>query len=138
MDKASAGFLEGEDEIQKQLEARREEFIRAMDDDLNTADAIAAVFELTKDINVKVTDDASRELCAAAMELFCELCGVLGLLYQKKEQSLDSKVEALIEKRTLARRQKDFSTADAIRDKLRAMGVVLEDTPQGVKWHLEK
>lgn len=138
LEKAADGPCEEEEDIKKQLEARREEFIRAMDDDLNTADAIAAVFELAKDINVKVTDRASRGLCTFAMELFCELCDVLGLLYQKKEQNLDAEVEALIEKRTLARKQKDFATADAIRDQLRAMGVVLEDTPQGIKWHLEK
>ena len=95
------------------IEQRKAEFIAAMDDDLNTA-------------------DASLSAMLAALE---ELCGVLGLLYDRKqEQSLDSEVEALIEQRTAARKAKDFATADAIRNKLSEMGIVLEDTPQGVKW----
>ena len=69
--------------------------------------------------------------------MFDELCGVLGLVYNRKTQSLDDEVEALIEQRTQARKNKDWATADKIRDELKAMGVILEDTAQGVKWHKE-
>ena len=108
-----------------------------MDDDLNTADAIAAVFELVRDINKLVLTDApSGAEAAYAAEKFDELTGVLGLVYnRKKESSLDEEINALVEKRTQARKDKNWAEADAIRDKLKEMGIVLEDTPQGVKWH---
>ena len=108
-----------------------------MDDDLNTADAIAAVFELAKDINIMSADIRaySKTVFTYALSLFDELTQVLGLLYNKKSDSLEDEVEALIEKRQQARKSKDFKTADEIRDKLKAMGIILEDTPHGVKWH---
>ncbi len=116
------------------IEERRNEFITAMEDDLNTADALAAVFSLVRDINTLIANGAQKaslEACAAA---FDELTGVLGLVYNRKTESLDSEIEELIEKRTAARKAKDFKTADEIRDKLKEMGIILEDTPQGVKW----
>ena len=117
------------------IEQRKAEFIAAMDDDLNTADALGAVYMLVKDINIAVAAGAKKASLSAMLAALEELCGVLGLLYDRKqEQSLDGEVEALIEQRTAARKAKDFATADAIRNKLSEMGIVLEDTPQGVKW----
>ncbi len=116
----------------------REQFIAAMDDDLNTADAIAAIFELVRDINTNVVGkSASKKLCEAAAEIFDELTGVLGLVYNRKAEELDSDIEKLIEARTQARKDKNWAEADRIRDELKAMGIVLEDTAQGVKWHRE-
>ena len=116
------------------LEARKNEFIAAMDDDLNTADALAAVFGLIRDINTLVAKGAKKDALTACKAALDELCGVLGLGYNKKDDNLDAEVEELIAKRTEARKARDFATADAIRDKLKGMGIVLEDTPQGVKW----
>lgn len=129
---------ENAEEIKKALDMRREQFIRVMDDDLNTADAISAVFELVKDINTKViTDEPSKELVEFATKLFDELTGVLGLVYNRKTESLDDEIEKLIEARTQARKDRNWAEADRIRDELKAQGIVLEDTPQGVKWHRE-
>ena len=129
---------ENAEEIKKALDMRRDQFIRVMDDDLNTADAISAVFELVKDINTKViTDTPSKELVEYATKLFDELTGVLGLVYNRKTESLDDEIEKLIEARTQARKDRNWAEADRIRDELKAQGIVLEDTPQGVKWHRE-
>lgn len=126
---------ENAQEIKDTLNSRREQFIKAMDDDLNTADAISSVFELVRDINTSViTDKPSAELVRFATELFDELTGVLGLVYNRKTESLDSEIEALIEARQEARKNKNWAQADRIRDELKAQGIVLEDTPQGVKW----
>ncbi len=121
-------------EVPDYLDTHKAEFIRAMDDDLNTADALAALFMLAKDINITVANGAGKDTLTAALELFDELCEVLGVLYEKSDSNLDAEVEELIAKRTEARKNKDFKTADAIRDQLKEMGIILEDTPQGVKW----
>ena len=121
-------------EVSDYLDTHKAEFIRAMDDDLNTADALAALFMLAKDINITVANGAGKDTLTAALKLFDELCEVLGILYEKSDSDLDAEVEELIAKRTEARKNKDFKTADAIRDQLKEMGIVLEDTPQGVKW----
>ena len=116
----------------------REQFIAAMDDDLNTADAIASIFELVSDINTNVVGKTpSKALVEGAIAMFDELTGVLGLVYNRKTETLDSDVEALIEARTNARKEKNWAEADRIRDQLKEMGIVLEDTAQGVKWHRE-
>ena len=125
-------------EIKAMLDARQAQFVEAMEDDLNTADALAAIFELVRDINTKViADGANKADCEAAAKMFDELCGVLGLVYNRKTESLDDEVEALIAQRTQARKDKNWAEADRIRDELKAMGIVLEDTAQGVKWHKE-
>lgn len=116
------------------LETYKNEFIRAMDDDLNTADAIAAVFMLAKDINKLLTENPKKDTLISAKDTLLELCDVLGILYVKSDNNVDAEIEELIEKRTQARKNKDFKTADEIRDKLKNMGIILEDTPQGVKW----
>ncbi len=137
---AAPGEKEGESEVRSRMEQYREKFIEAMDDDLNTADALSALFDLARDINTNLNAATapSKELCAFAMDLFMELAGVLGLLYKKQENNLDQEIEDLIARRTQARKEKDWATADKIRDELKARHVVLEDTPQGVKWHIEQ
>lgn len=129
---------ENDAELIAELDKRREQFITAMDDDLNTADGIAAIFELTKDINTKILDhDVSKAVCEHAAKLYDELCNVLGILYNRNENTLDSDIEALVEKRQEARKNKDWATADKIRDELKAKGIILKDTPQGVTWTKE-
>lgn len=140
LDFALSNAADGEatDEIKAMLDARQAQFVEAMEDDLNTADALAAIFELVRDINTKViADGANKADCEAAAKMFDELCGVLGLVYNRKKESLDDEVEALIAQRTQARKDKNWAEADRIRDELKAMGIVLEDTAQGVKWHKE-
>jgi cysteinyl-tRNA synthetase len=122
-----------EKDILKGLEKYRYKFIEAMDDDLNTADAIAAIFELVKEINTKIDGESSKELIEKSYELFRELTEVLGLLTKKKE-ILDEDIQRLIEERQKARKEKNYALADKIRDDLKAKGIILEDTPQGVKW----
>ncbi len=116
------------------INERKQEFITAMDDDLNTADALAAVFTLVRDINTIIANGAGKDTLNACAAIFDELTGVLGLVYNRKTEALDSEIEELIQKRTEARKNRDFKTADEIRDKLKEMGIILEDTPQGVKW----
>ena len=117
-------------------EARRQQFIVAMDDDLNTADAIAALFELAKDCNLMAAGAPTKGSCELALSTFNELADVLGLLYSRAaEGDDDAEIEALIAARTQARAAKNWAESDRIRDELKARGVVVEDTPQGVKWH---
>lgn len=117
------------------LAERRQEFIDAMEDDLNTADGLAAIFNLARDINTLVAGGAGKTALEACLQLFDELCDVLGIVYNKPTAGdLDGQVEELIAARTAARKAKNFAEADRIRDQLKEMGIVLEDTPQGVKW----
>jgi len=122
-----------EEEIYGDLDVYREKFIEAMEDDLNTADAMAAIFELVREINTRITADAGKKTIARALDLLNELTGVLGLLRKEEEEELDENIKALIEERQKARAEKNYKRADEIRDQLRAMGVELQDTPQGVK-----
>ena len=120
------------------LSKYRLKFIEKMDDDINTADAISVLFELAKDINTNITINSSKELATRALELFRELGKVLGILQKSTKISLEDEIEALIQDRQNARKNKDFALADNIRDELKARGIVLEDTNQGVRWHLDK
>lgn len=130
--------ISDDEELLKLIESRKEQFVVAMDDDLNTADGLAAIFDLVKDINTKILDkDVSNNVCESAAKIFDELCGVLGILYNRKNNDLDSEIEALIEQRQTARKNKDWATADKIRDDLKAKGIILKDTPNGVTWTKE-
>ena len=118
------------------FDSYRQKFDDAMDDDLNTADAVSVIFELVRAINIAVEKTPTKALAQACLEMLHEFTQVLGLLYQKKEgeENLDAKVEAMIQARQAARKEKNFAEADRIRDELKAMGITLMDTPQGVKW----
>ena len=135
----NAKDIPDDEELIKKLNSHREQFITAMDDDLNTADGVAAVFELVKDINTSILDkEVSKNVCQTAAAVFDELCDVLGILYNRKNNDVDSDIEALIEERQQARANKDWATADRIRDELKAKGIILKDTPQGVTWTKEQ
>ena len=124
-------------EIIALIDGKKAKFIEAMEDDLNTGEALGAVFELVRDINTNINDGVqSKALVEYAIGVFDELMNVLGLLYNRKAaSSLDDEIEALIAARNEARKNKNWAEADRIRDGLKAQGIVLEDTPQGVKWH---
>jgi cysteinyl-tRNA synthetase len=125
-------------EEQKALEGfdvYRQKFITAMDDDLNTADGISAVFELITDINTQLKGGASKAFAEHALKDLMELCDVLGLLQQgaDEDNGIDPEIQALIDERQAARKAKNFARADEIRDQLKAQGITLKDTPQGVQ-----
>ena len=124
-------------EVIAAIDSKKDKFIEAMEDDLNTGEALGAIFELVKEINLNVNDGVqSKALVEYAIKVFDELMNVLGLLYNRNaEKSLDDEIEALIQARNDARKAKNWAEADRIRDELKAQGIVLEDTPQGVKWH---
>ena len=112
----------------------RQEFIAAMDDDLNTADAISAVFELITAINTAVRNGSSKEFAEKSLETLMELTAVLGLLQQEQEEgAVDDEIQALVDERQEARKAKNFARADEIRDMLKEKGITLKDTPQGVQ-----
>jgi len=135
---ASDAAFDNDKELIELFKSHRAEFIRVMDDDLNTADGIAALFELTKDINTNIiSKPVSKDVCESAIGIFDEICDVLGLLYNRKKNDLSSEIEALIKKRQEARKNKDWATADKIRDELKERGIILKDTPQGVTWSME-
>ncbi|WP_321995141.1 cysteine--tRNA ligase [Clostridium butyricum] len=118
----------------KSLDKHREKFIEKMDDDFNTADGISVIFDLIKDINNNVSIDSSSELCEGALNLIRELGSPLGILQKTEEKSLEVEIQELIDKRQEARKNRDFALADKIRDALKARNIILEDTPQGVRW----
>ncbi len=118
----------------KSLNKYRDKFIEKMDDDFNTADAISVLFDLTKDINNNISINSSAEICENAEKLIRELGKPLGILQKRIEKDLDSEIEELIKQRQEARKNKNFALADKIRDDLKARNIVLEDTPQGVRW----
>ncbi|MDY0234845.1 MAG: cysteine--tRNA ligase [Gudongella sp.] len=120
-------------DLYESLNNYREQFVASMSDDLNTADAIADIFELVKFINLKIDEDSPKEFVEEAYKLFMELCKVIGIL-SKDDEILEEDILRLIEERTTARKDKDFARSDEIRDELLEKGIVLEDTRDGVKW----
>ena len=116
------------------LDAYRQRYIEKMDDDFNTADAISVLFDLIRDINSNVGINSSKELCEKALELIRELGLPLGILQKTTKGDLEAESEALIAERQQARKDRNFALADKIRDELKAKGIELLDTPQGVRW----
>ena len=121
--------------LEEELNSFRQRFIEAMDDDLNTADALSIIFELARFMNSNVNENSTKEFANKVLGEFNELTGVLNIVNKKHEEDmLDEEIEALIQKRTDAKKNKDFKLADEIRNELLEKGIVLEDTRQGVKW----
>ena len=131
-----SGLRDEEKDLAAGLDKYRDRFIEAMDDDLNTADAISVIFELAKFMNTNISDQSSKEFVQLNLDIFNELTGVLNIANKSVEEddSLSQKVEDLIAKRAQAKKEKNFALADQIRDELAAMGIAIEDTRQGVKW----
>lgn len=125
-----------EEEAQKAEEAKKyeQEFDMAMDDDFNTADAIAAVFELVKFANTYAKEGSSKAFAELLQEKIEGLCKILGIVTEKKAELLDEEIEQLIAERQAARKAKNFARADEIRGLLSEKGILLEDTREGVKW----
>ena len=125
-------------EEEKTLEGQLAEYVtkfeQAMEDDLNTADAISTIFELVKFTNSNITAESAKSLVEKALDTIRQLCDVLGIITKVEKEILDSDIEALIEERQAARKAKNFARADEIRDTLAAQGIILEDTREGVKW----
>ena len=121
-------------EDQKAVDQLQATFNSKMDDDLNTADAITAIFELVRTANITATEESTKAYVDYVLAKIELLMGVLGLRTELQKDDLDSEVEKLIEERQAARKAKDFARADEIRDQLLAMGIVLKDTREGVKW----
>ena len=121
--------------LEEELNSFRQRFIEAMDDDLNTADALSIIFELARFMNSNVNENSTKEFANKVLDEINELTGVLNVVNKKHEEDmLDEEIEALIQKRTDAKKNKDFKLADEIRNELLEKGIVLEDTRQGVKW----
>lgn len=132
----NAGDTSSKDEssIREDIKSYVNKFEEAMDDDFNTADAIAAVFELVKYANSNITSDNSKAVIAEVNDTIVKLCDVCGIIARPEKEMLAEDIEKLIEERQAARKAKDFARADAIRDELLAKGIILEDTREGVKW----
>ena len=120
--------------LEEELNSFRQRFIEAMDDDLNTADALSIVFELARFMNSNVNENSTKEFAKKVLDEFNELTSVLNIVNKKQDDMLDEEIEALIQKRTEAKKNRDFKLADEIRAELLEKGIILEDTRQGVKW----
>lgn len=132
---SSTGLTDSNEAWLKVIEKIHEQFIVEMDDDINTANAISVLFDLAKQANIYLREDqTSPEVIQAFTEQFENLAGVLGITLQKEKELLDEEIEELLQKRIDARKNRDFALADQIRDQLKDMNIVLEDTPQGTRW----
>lgn len=127
-------LTEEEAELLKKTDQYEADFDRSMDDDFNTADAIASVFDLVKYANTHTAEGSSRAFAQALGGRIQSLCDILGIITEKKEELLDADIEGLIEERQAARKAKNFARADEIRNLLLEKGIILEDTREGVKW----
>ena len=125
---------EEENEQIKSFDALVAKYEAAMEDDFNTADAISAIFEMVKAANIHVTENSTVAFRDQVLSEIIKLCDVLGIKTEKKEELLDDEIQTLIDERQAARKAKNFALADEIRGKLLDMGIVLEDTREGVKW----
>lgn len=135
LEQAQGMINEDEKESMSKLSSYRDLFIEAMDDDLNTADGISAIFELSKFINTTVSEKSSKEYLQECLNIFCELTNVLNIIQKKKADGLDEdKINELIELRNLAKKEKNFAEADRIRGQLHDMGIEVLDTRQGTTW----
>ncbi|WP_434305851.1 cysteine--tRNA ligase [Clostridium botulinum] len=121
-------------EYKNELQKYKEKYKEKMDDDFNTADAISVIFDLIRDVNTNVTIESSKELVKYTLDLIRELGNPLGILQESTKASLEEEIEKLIEERQKARKEKNWALADKIRDNLKERGIVLEDTPHGVRW----
>ena len=128
------GAGESAKDLAEKAQALWQAFDEAMEDDFNTADALSAVFEMVKLANVSVTEESAKELVSRVDETLRKLLDVLGILPERKKETLDAEVEALIAERQAARKARNFARADEIRNQLTEMGILLEDTREGVKW----
>ena len=132
--KSSAGTLTpAEEELLKELPTFKEKFVEKMDNDLNTADALSAIYDLARWINTQLAESHSAPFLTALKDAFLELTGVLNILTGEQQAEIPEEVQKLVEERTAARAAKNFARADEIRDQLAAMGVILEDGKDGVK-----
>lgn len=127
-------MTETEDKLFGETDKFVKDFEGAMDDDFNTADAVAAVFEFVKYINTNTDENSSKEYLQKYLDLLIKLTDVLGLIVDREDEILDSDIEKLIEERQAARKAKDFKRADEIRDELLEKGIILKDTREGVQW----
>lgn len=127
-------LMEDEIEYIKNIDSYRDKYIEKMDDDFNTADAISVIFDMIRDINTNVQNTSSKELIKHCLDIIKELGAPLGILQNTSKGSIDEEVERLIEERQKARKERNWALADKIRDDLKNSGIVLEDTPQGVRW----
>ena len=127
-------YAEAETALVKEVETLVEKYEEAMEDDFNTADAIAAIFEIVKLANTNADAESTKAFVQFLFDKIVGLSDILGLIVNKKEEVLDEEVEKLIEERQAARKAKDFAKADEIRDKLADMGIILKDTREGVQW----
>ena len=131
---AKAAEASADQSLLEKFDALKQKYEAAMEDDFNTADAISAVFEMVKLANVEINETTDKDTVKTVRGLMEKFCYILGIITEKKEESLDAEIEELIAQRQEARKNKDFAKADEIRDKLQAMGIVLKDTREGVKW----
>ena len=129
-----SAMTEEEKSLVGELDGFRTKFIDAMEDDVNTADAISVIFELAKFTNSNVNEKSSSEFAKKCLDQFDELTGVLNIVNKKQDDMLDEEIENLIQKRVEAKKNKDFKLADDIRAELLEKGIILEDTRQGTKW----